>query len=325
MKLKELGERRIIDDIFKTFNVKQQKDDCAMIDLGDEFLLMSTDIIRETTHIPAGAKPRQIGRFAASINLSDIAAMAGEPVGMLTSYLLDPETDERRFREIVGGISEVLKAHDTELLGGDTKEGNELVISGTAVGRQKKSLTRKRSDIAKGQIIGVTNNLGRAASGYVFYRTGYQKTRGVNMMLDIQPRIKEAQIISEHGGRFMMDLSDGIFSSISQIKADYGVGFKIVEDELPANKDVKKASSLSGASQTEVMCSFGGDYELMFSIDNGNYTDFMTAMESEKISVSFFGEAWEGDNLLYNGSHWSKIKDQGYEHFSASPRLGSIV
>lgn len=325
MKLKELGERRIIDNIFKTFNVKREKDDCTLIDVGDDYILMSTDIIRESTHVPAGAKPRQIGRFAAAINLSDVAAMAGEPVGMLTSYLVNPESDERYFREIVGGLNEVLKANNAEILGGDTKEGNELVISGTAVGRQKKSLTRKRSDIAKGQIVGVTNNLGRAASGYVFYRSGYQKARGINLMLDVQPRIKEAQIISEHGGKFMMDLSDGIFSSISQIKADFGVGFKIVEDELPVNTNVKKAASLSGATQTEIMCSFGGDYELMFSIDNNNYSDFMAAMESEKVSVSFFGEAWEGDNLLYNGSHWSKITNQGYEHFSASPRLGSIV
>lgn len=325
MKLKELGERRIIDSIFKSFSMSQEKDDCALIDMGDEYILMSTDIIRQSTHVPAGASPRQIGKFAAAINLSDIAAMAGQPLGLLVSYLVDPETEDNYFKEVVGGIHDVLRANDAELLGGDTKEGNELVISGTAVGKQKKPLTRKRSHIAKGQIIGVTNTLGRVASGYIYYRTGYQKARGVSMMLDIHPRLREGQIISEFGGKFMMDLSDGIYSSISQMKADYGVGFKIVEDELPQNSSVKKAASLSGASPTDIMCAYGGDYELMFSIDNNHYKDFMAAMEGEKIKVSFIGEAWEGDNLLYNGSHWSKITSRGYEHFSEAPRLGSIL
>lgn len=319
-----MGERQIINNIFKGFEMKQEKDDCALIDLGEDYLLLTTDIIRETTHIPAGAKPRQIGRFAANINLSDIAGMAGVPLGMLVSYLVDPNADETYFKEIVGGIHDSLKIHNAEILGGDTKEGKELVISGTAVGRQKKELTRKRSEIARGQILGVTNNLGRAASGYIFYRSGYQKSRGIDLMLNITPRIREAQIISEHGGKFMMDLSDGIYSSISQMSSDYGVGFRIVEDELPVDPNVKKASDISGASFTDIMCSYGGDYELLFTIDNDNYKDFMAAMESEKINVNFIGDVWNGDNIIYNGSHWTKITHSGYEHFHAKPVLGSL-
>lgn len=324
MKLKDIGERKIIDNIFSSFNVKQEKDDCALIDVGDEYFMLSTDVIREGSHVPEGAKPRQIGKFAANVNLSDIAAMAGEPVGLLMSYLVNPEMEEDYFRELVGGVSEALKKQDTEMLGGDTKEGNELVLSGTAVGRQKKSLTRKRSQIKKGQVLGVTNKLGKAASGYVFYRSGYQKSRGVDLMLDITPRIKEAQIISEHGGKFMMDLSDGIYSSISQMQADYGVSFRLVEDELPKDRNVKKASDISGASETDIMCAFGGDYEILFTIDNEDYKDFASAMEAENIQVSFIGDVWDGDNIMNNGSHWSNITNRGYEHFSSRPKLGKI-
>lgn len=324
MRLKDIGERGIIESIFKGFHLKQEKDDCALIDLGEDFLMLSSDILRETTHFPIGAKPRQIGKFAANVNLSDIAAMAGEPIGMLTSYLVNPETEETYFKEIVAGINSALKAQKADILGGDTKEGKELVISGTAVGKQTKKLTRKRGDIAKGQILAVTNSLGKAASGYIFYKAGYQKSKGIDLMLDVEPRIREAQIISEHGGKFMMDLSDGIYSSISQMKSDYGLGFRIVEDELPVDRNVKKASDISGASFTDIMCSFGGDYELLFTIDNDNYKDFMGAMESEQISVSFIGDVWDGDNIMYNGSHWTKISNRGYEHFSGRPTLGNF-
>lgn len=324
LKLREMGERAIIDSVFRDFSLSQEKDDCALVDLGDQYLMASTDIIRESTHIPRGAKPRQIGRFAANINLSDIAGMAGEPIGMLASYLVSPDSEDSYFREIVGGVNDALRSQGADMLGGDTKEGSELVISGTALGRQKKPLTRKRSDISKGQVLAVTNTLGRAASGYVFMRSGYQRSRGVDLIMDITPRIREAQIISEHGGRFMMDLSDGIYSSISQMKHDYGLGFRIVEDELPANSNVRKASDISGATFTDIMCAFGGDYELLFTIDNEHYQDFSDAMESEKISVSFIGDVWDGDNIIYNGAHWSKITNPGYEHFSDKPRLGSF-
>ena len=319
MKLKDIGERKLIQSIFKDFNITQQKDDCATIDNGDEVFLLSTDIIRETTHIPRGARPRQIGKFAANLNLSDIAAMAGQPIGMLVSYLLSPEMEDTAFREIVAGINDALKAFDAEILGGDTKEGSETVISGTVLGRQKKSLVRRRSDISSGQILGVTNNLGRAASGYLFQKFGYQKSRATDLILDITPRIREAMAISKHGGKFMMDLSDGLFSSISQMKDDYGFGFRIVEDELPADRNVKKASDLSGVSQTEILGGFGGEYELLFTVDNCNYKDFMEAMESENIRVSFIGDVWEGKNIIYNGKNWSDITNRGYEHFSRKP------
>lgn len=319
LKLKDIGERKLIQSIFTEFGLSQPKDDCATLDIGKETYMISTDIIRESTHIPVGAKPRQIGKFAANINLSDIAAMAGVPIGMLTSYLLSPEMDDARFREIVAGINGALKAFDAELLGGDTKEGSETVISGTVLGKQKKSLVRRRSDIAAGQIVGVTNNLGRAASGYLFRKFGYQKSRAIDLILDFTPRIREAQAISKHGGKFMMDLSDGLYSSISQMKDDYGYGFRIVEDELPPDRNVKKASDLSGVSQTDIMSSFGGEYELMFTVDNDNYKSFMESMESENVKVNFIGDVWDGKNIIYNGKNWSDITNRGYEHFSKKP------
>ncbi len=319
MKLKDIGERNLIQGIFKDFNISQKKDDCAIIDSGEEVYLLSTDIIRETTHIPKGAKPRQIGKFAANINLSDIAAMAGQPIGMLVSYLLSPEMDETEFREIVSGINEALKAFDAEILGGDTKEGYETVISGTVLGKQQKSIVRRRSDISKGQILAITNNLGRAAAGYLFQKHGYQKSRAPDLILNITPRIREAQAISRNGGKFMMDLSDGLFSSISQMKDDYGYGFRIVEDELPADRNVKKASDISGISETEIMAGFGGEYELLFTVENQNYKSFMDAMESEGVNVTFIGDVWEGKNIIYNGKNWTDITNKGYEHFSKRP------
>lgn len=324
MKLKEIGERNIIKEITKRHMSVSSTDDCALIEFGDEYFMMSTDLVSELTNIPAGSPPALIGEFAASINLSDIAAMAGIPLGLLISVSANPDTDDSYLYKVFDGMSRKLREFDTEILGGDTKEGSHLSLACTSIGRQKKEKTLLRSNIRPKQILCVTGKLGRASSGYIYLKTGYNISRGRQMMMDITPRIREAQIIAEHGGRFMTDLSDGLFSAISQLKNDFSIGAKVVQDEIPGAKSVGKAAELSGASELDIKANFGGDYELLFTIENSSYGDFKRSMEAEKIPVSYIGETWEGENMIFNGENWSVISEIGYEHFKEIPKLGRI-
>jgi len=314
-KLNELGEREIISRLRSTFRFDSPQDDCALINDGNNYLMVTTDSINFRTHIPSGTSPDLAGSYFAALNLSDIAAMAGKPIEFLTAYSLNPDTEYDMLEKFESGMVKVLKEYDCDFAGGDLKEGEGLTMTGIALGRQKKQLTRKRSDLAPGQVIGVTNTLGRSAAGYVLYSHNLRKRVAIRMMLDIKPRIREAQIISEHGGKFMMDLSDGVASSMRQMKRDYGIGFRVVQDEIPVHTEVRKAIELSGIPELEFTLGFGGDYELFFSVENGNYPDFKAAMESEKINVSFIGDAWKGDNIIYNGSEWNPLQLNGYEHF----------
>ncbi|MGC8609263.1 MAG: AIR synthase related protein, partial [Thermoplasmata archaeon] len=149
MKLKDLGERKIID-ILSNITALSYKDDCSFIDNGDSYFLLTTDVIGEKTHMPKGADPYLIGQFFASINLSDIAAMAGKPVAFMTAYSLSPETEMDFLESLERGMVNVLKEYDTDFIGGDLKEGCDKSLTGIAIGEQTKKLTRKRSDIAEG-------------------------------------------------------------------------------------------------------------------------------------------------------------------------------
>lgn len=315
MRLNELGERKIIRDISGKQN-PWKPDDCYAMENGDEYTLISSDIISRESHLPSMQYPDLIGRFAANINLSDIAAMAGVPEGMTVSYMVDGEMEDSFLRAVHEGIRSELKKNSAEIFGGDTKEGNGFVIAGTIIGKQKKDLTRFRSQIKPRQIIGITNSLGRAASGYIFHQSGYSKERGIRMLLGIQARLHEASVLSEAGARFMMDMSDGLYSSINQMKEDYGVGFKLVQDEISIDKSTEKASFISGLSPLEIAANFGGDYELLFTVDSNNYKKLSEEAASAGISISFIGETWDGENLLYDGEEWIKIKGKGWEHFS---------
>lgn len=325
LKLEDLGEREIIDRLMSLHTKQSLKDDCAVIEDDKDYFLLSSDIITPETHAPKGSAPEQIGSFFANINLSDIAAMAGRPLGFMAAYSSPVNLDIGFLEDIEKGVDSVLRKHGVEHLGGDMKEGSSLSMTGIALGRQKKELTRRRSDIKSGQLVGVTNRIGRAASGYVFYRSGYRKDYGISLMLGVEARIREAQIISKFGGKFMMDLSDGIFSSVRQMKKDYGMGFKLVEDSVLPDRNVEKAAELSGASTRDLLFSYGGDYELMFTIDNDNYGNFLENMESNTVDVSIIGQVWEEDNIIFNGERWESVTGSGFEHFTCKPRLGRII
>ncbi len=321
MKLRDLGEREIIKSVVSKFTGNRHLNDCAVIDNGEDYLLLSTDLASMRNNIPSGSPPELIGEFVASINLSDIAAMAGIPIGMMISLSLSPSYDDEFLYQIMRGVRRKLSFFNAEILGGDTKEGDELEIAGTIIGRQKKNITRFRTDIKKDQIIGITGNVGRAYAGYMFYSSGYAVTRGIELMLDLNPRIREAQIISELGGKFMTDLSDGLFSSVWNLKSDFGIGVKIVYDEIPFHGELKRAAKLFGKNLGSTALSFGGDYELMFTIDNSIYRDFRESLESEKIPVSFIGQTWMGDNIIFRDERWEPMKQKGYEHFQPEEGL----
>lgn len=324
LKLNELGERKIIDKIFSSSGIKQEKDDCAVIKFKGSNILISTDSVSLPTHFFPEVDPATMGSFLAAINLSDIAAMAGEPDSFLLSLQIPGNYQYSFLDEFVSGLTRVLRSYGTRLDGGDTKEGENFEATGFVMGYQKPKSTLYRSRIRKNQVLCTTNKMGKSASGYIFYMSSYRKELGLKLMYDIKPRIKEASLIAQYGGKFMMDLSDGLYSSISQMKRDYGIGFRIVEDELPPDSHVKKAANLSGASPADIMCKFGGDYELLFTIDNSDYRDFKDAMESSKIHVSYIGDTWEGENMMFDGNSWSLIEDRGYEHFAPKPKLGRV-
>ncbi|MFQ5919995.1 MAG: AIR synthase related protein, partial [Thermoplasmata archaeon] len=78
--LADLGERALVRRLLEIFGAEGSTalgDDAAALRVGDRYLLLTTDVINERTHIPPGASGEQVGWYAAAVNLSDIAAMGG--------------------------------------------------------------------------------------------------------------------------------------------------------------------------------------------------------------------------------------------------------
>jgi len=120
MELRDIGEReaiKIMAELYGSVNL----DDCATIEVGNEFFLVTTDMVNEKTHFPDGATPYQIGWFVVAINLSDIAAKGGIPVGVTLSLGLPANKDVDFIKEFSRGADDCAKKFGTKIIGGDTR------------------------------------------------------------------------------------------------------------------------------------------------------------------------------------------------------------
>ena len=174
MKLKEIGEDRIIKELSREFSMRHRRlvkgigDDASVTtQAGGRHLLATTDILIEGTHFKRDwTTPYLLGRKALSISLSDIAAMGGEPLFYLVSIALPPDTEKQFLDELYRGLSDCGKEHGAALAGGNTaKTKGAMMVAATLFGEAPARETVYRSGAGQGDIIYVTGWLGDAALG----------------------------------------------------------------------------------------------------------------------------------------------------------------
>jgi thiamine-monophosphate kinase len=197
------------------------------------------------------ATPRQAGRKALAVNLSDLAAMAGRPVAWLASVALPRSHGLSLGRELFEGMHELARAFDVPLAGGDTNTWNgPLVISITALGEPTGRGPVLRGGALPGDWIMVTGELGGSLAG---------------RHLDFTPRVHEAMAL--HGAatlHAMIDLSDGLASDLRHILEESHVGAILDEAAIPVSASALAARD--GRTSLEHALGDGEDFELLFTV-----------------------------------------------------------
>src|SRR5439155_19091148 len=90
------GERGAIDILVRIYDRGQPiglGHDCGVVEWGDDYLVVTTDVVNRKTHIPAGATALQIGWYATAVNLSDIAAAGARPLGFVAAFSMPADTE----------------------------------------------------------------------------------------------------------------------------------------------------------------------------------------------------------------------------------------
>jgi len=233
-------------------------DDAALLRGGTT--AVSTDLSVEGVHFRRDwMNGAEIGYRATVAALSDMAAMAADPIAVLLSVAL-PSGDEAEFSAIVSGVREAVSAVDASLVGGDLSRAapgcSSLVLDLVCVGTGAEEAVR-RSGGQPGDEVWVTGVLGGAASAVTAWTSGGQPSPGARAAFTRpESRVKEARWLNERGVlRALIDISDGVTGDLGHLAAASVVDVEVESGLIPR----------FGEMSNESLAWDGGeDYELLF-------------------------------------------------------------
>lgn len=235
-------------------------DDCAVLPLGDEALVFTTDALSEGVHfLTATTSAIDLGHKALAVNLSDVAAMGVRPVAVLLTLSLPREIEEHWVLDFMVGFAELAQRYGVALIGGDTtrSEGG-IQISVTAIGRGPLRHIKRRSAAQVGDIILVSDRLGGSAAGLRQLWEGKVQSPEIEQHRRPMPEVEVgAWLGAREEVHAMMDLSDGLKSDLRHILNASQVGAEVQVNNIPR-----------AANTTLGDCWCGGeDYKLLLTAD----------------------------------------------------------
>jgi thiamine-monophosphate kinase len=228
-------------------------DDAAVLDVPvGERLVVSTDTSLEGIHFRRDwLNTFEIGYRATAAALSDLAAMAARPLGILIALTL-PEGNKQAAREIANGIREGASAVLCPIVGGDLSSGKELSLTITALGSTSHPVARSGAKV--GQRVYVTGRLGGPAAAVRAWRAGGVPTENDRARFASPvPRIEPAIGLAARGATSAIDISDGLMADVGHIAAASKVCIEIDADRVPRVEGVSPVQAASSGEEYEIV------------------------------------------------------------------------
>jgi len=320
----ELGERKIIEMILNRLEPMPQMpipfgDDVSAIDIGKgKLVVIKTDMLVGKTDVPPGMSAWQAARKAVVMNISDLAAKGVKPIAVLASVGVPRGFTRKDIEQIGEGLNDGAREYDAYVLGGDTSEASDLVISCSAFGVGTKQRLMLRSGAKPGDYAAVTGIFGNTAAGLKILLgelsvKPQMKKRFVDAVLMPHARVREGLALAQTGAvTASIDSSDGLAWSLHEISRASHIGFQI--DKLPIAEEARKLSKTHKLNPTE-LCLYGGEeYELVITVKPKLWKKVCKRVPLIKI-----GRVTKDKTLaLKAGEKAFPIEARGWEHFKTS-------
>jgi thiamine-monophosphate kinase len=278
-------------------------DDAATLEVPiGEKLVVSTDTSLEGVHFRREwLNHFEIGYRATAASLSDLAAMAARPLGLVIALTL-PEADRSEARAIATGIGEGASAVMCPIVGGDLTSGKTLSLTITALGSVERPLSR--AGARPGQRVYVTGRLGGPSAALRAWSAGGQPNeRDRARFANPVPRIDAAVGLAARGATSAIDISDGLIADIGHIAAASKVGIEI---------DLARVPCFGGATPMEAASS-GEEYEIVVTAPEIDVEEFSSEFG---LDLTEIGRVVAGPARVEMLNDGKKISPpSGFDHF----------
>jgi len=294
--LAEIGEFGLIEQIKEGFPIRLETsikgigDDAAVLDYGNEKVVVSTDMLVEGVNFNWSYMPlRHLGYKAVVTAISDILAMNAIPKQILVSLALSNRFTLEAVDEIYNGMKYACDKYEIDIVGGDTTSSvNGLVINMMALGSAKsEKISYRKGAVKENDLLVLSGDLGAAFLGLQVLEREAQVTK-VNpdnqpdleqyaylverqlkpeARLDIVKLLAEMEIVPTT----MIDISDGLSSEVIHLSKENNIGFNVYEEKIPLDPAVIRTAEEFKINPITCALSGGEEFELLFTIKQEDF------------------------------------------------------
>ena len=295
------------------FLAKDLGDDCAFLQAGDATLAVSIDLSIEDVHFRrAWLTPQEIGYRAATAALSDLAAVAAEPMALLLAVGAPEREPEATLQAVADGVGEAVRHAGAVIVGGDLTRAPQLVVDCCVIGRC--AVPVRRSGARPGDVLVVSGCLGGPAAALAAWQAGREPDPDArHRFARPEARHLTAQYLARLGVRAMIDLSDGLGSDLLHLLSASGVGARIDVDRVPVHPAAAREAQRAGEPAWAMAVRSGEEYELLAALPPG-VTD--AVLRASPVALTVIGDVESEPGVRAVHRRLPVALPPGFDHFA---------
>lgn len=306
MKIGKIPESTLKKVILEQLGTKREEvligpgigEDCAALKLKEgEVFVLSTD--------PITGAAEEAGRLAVHVTANDLISSGAEPVGLMLTVLLPPETKEKELRQLSSEVQEECVKLGIAVIGGHTEVTDAVrkpLISVTGVGKVKEDQLLSTKGARPGQDIVVTKYIGLEGTGIIareqedllgkrFSAEFLDEAKACLEYVSVVPEGKIAQAYASA----MHDITEGgIYGALWEVAQASGVGLEVTIEDIPVKQHTVELCEFFDLNPYQLISSGS----MLITTDHGNA--LVRALEQEGIKASVIGRTTDSkDKIIY--------------------------
>ena len=314
--MSKLSEKKIID-LFqrKLGNANFVPEDVESFKIGKERLVVKVDTFVQSTDLPPQMKLEDAARKSIVSCVSDFAAKGVKPIFGIVSLTIPKKLSRSSIQSLAKGFQRGAREFELKILGGDTNEGKELVITFSLFGTTKKIVSR--SGAKTDHVIITSGPFGYTGAGLSILLKNKKsskkfRARAKNAVFKPGCRplfgLKNKKYFSSS-----MDSSDGLSATLNEMSRQSKKKFVITR--MPSDNDILEFAVSNKLDPNDLILNAGEEYEIVATTSKSNLPKIKNHAKKHGIKLCEIGYVTKGSGVFYkrNGK-LVKIKDKGWEH-----------
>jgi thiamine-monophosphate kinase len=254
------------------------------------------------------------------MNFSDLGAKGVRPTAFLSNLALPRDIPVEAVEELAKGFEEGVREYGGYVIGGDTNETDDVIISGVAIGVADEGALIKREGAEVGDILATTGFFGDTAAAFKMLLEGIQSPEEIEgailgSVYSPRARVEEGVALAEAGAATSsIDSSDGLARSLYDLSRSSGLGFRVTR--LPISKSARSFAEHNSLDPGALALYGGEEYELVFTVNPEKFGKARDALRKVGCTLIEIGETTKEKEIIQVEDGLSRpIERGGWDHF----------